>query len=754
MSLLKSLARSLTQQVAGRRTWTPAEVRELLDRKAFDEARRALEHLPPGLDNRDAVRECLLGEVLFQQRDDTGAMQAFQKALKLRPGLPSAHYGLSLLMAEEDQLDSALRHAFFANSVEPNDPRFIAQVGYCQLRLGNPQLAEAPLRRASLLMPHDGHVWNNLALVLLARGQPIEAHDCLRLAVEKAPQLASAKQNLINLEKEIEAMPPGPAPASTLAASQPEHGGDASDPLLFAQVHRLERGGDLRAAIDACEALVLERPDDSRVALELHRLYRRAGDPASGVDALEAFRNRRTDDFAVAGALGLAYLELRKHAKAERLLRQAVEALPERLDLITGLARALNEQERFEQASEWIERARAFDPDSVELHGVHAMNLVNQCRYEEALSEYEVLQTRGIKSDGKGVVLSYLGRFNEAERMFNETLASQPNEPSIRFHRANLRLLRHDFACGWEDYAFRAYTDPENFRVLPYPLWRGESLAGKRILVLAEQGLGDQVMFASCLADLLAEQPRELIVEAQERIAPTLQRSFPMCRVIPTRQSRKLDWLEECGDVDCYIPLGDLPGVYRRSLESFPKHDGFLKADPDRVAHWRRALEAAGPGPYVGFSWKGGTPGTRTKLRTMGVMDFAPLAATRSATWVCLQYGDVSAMVADARNSGFAMQHWPEAIADLDEFAALVSALDLVITVCNTTVHYAGACNRPVWVLAPKVPEWRYGAQGRQLPWYPSAVIYRQALAGDWDELMTRVRRDWSVWPELAGAKA
>jgi len=749
MSLLKSLARNLAQQMAGRRTWTPAEVRELLDRKAFDEARQALEHLRPEADNRDAVRECLLGEVLFQQRDDAGAMQAFQKALKLRPGLPAAHYGLSLLMAEEGQLDGALRHAFFANSVEPNDPRFIAQVGYCQLRLGNPQLAEAPLRRASLLMPQDGHVWNNLALVLLARGQPQEAHDCLRLAVEKAPQLASAKQNLINFQREVDL-----AQAAPVAAPRPEPGAPAPDPTLFERVQRLEHEGDLRAALDACEALVLARPDDGSAALELHRLYRRVGDPASGVDALEAFRNRHPDDFAIAGALGLAYLELRKHAKAERLLRQAVDALPDRLDLMIGLARALNEQERFEDAGVWIDRARTLDPDSIELHGMHAMNLINLCRYDETLVECEALEARNLKIDGLGIVLAYLGRFDEAEGLFNETLSLQPNNPNIRFHRANLRLLKHDFEHGWDDYAFRAYTDADSFRVLPYPLWRGESLAGKRILVLAEQGLGDQVMFASCLADLLAERPRELIVEAQERIAPTLQRSFPMCRVIPSRQSRKLDWLEECGDVDCYVPLGDLPGVYRRSLERFPKHDGFLKADPARVAHWRRALEAAGPGPYVGFSWKGGTPGTRTKLRTMTAMDFAPLAATRPATWVCLQYGNVSAVVGEAQRSGFAMHHWPEAIADLDEFAALVSALDLVITVCNTTVHYAGACNRPAWVLAPKVPEWRYGADGEHMPWYPSVSIRRQARAGDWGELMTRVRRDWSVWSPQADLNA
>ena len=202
--------------------------------------------------------------------------------------------------------------------------------------------------------------------------------------------------------------------------------------------------------------------------------------------------------------------------------------------------------------------------------------------------------------------------------------------------------------------------------------------------------------------------------------------------------------------MDCYIPLGDLPLHFRRTLADFPHHEGFLVPDPTRVAHWMHRLQEAGSGPYIGYSWKGGTEITRTSLRSVSPLDFLPLTQCRSAHWVCLQYGDVGQAVERARDAGFKMSYWPEAIEDLDEFAALVAALDLVITVCNTTVHYAGALGRPVWILAPAVPEWRYGATNRSLPWYPSSQVYRQAEAGSWATVFGSVSQDLSLWAPKA----
>ena len=253
-------------------------------------------------------------------------------------------------------------------------------------------------------------------------------------------------------------------------------------------------------------------------------------------------------------------------------------------------------------------------------------------------------------------------------------------------------------------------------------------------------------MFASCLPDLQALGPGRVVVEANLRVAQTLARSYPDFEVVPSSQGNSMDWAREHPHTDYFIHLGDLPRHFRRQLIDFPHHDGYLVADPKRVAHWRERLEASGPGPYIGMSWKGGTEQTRSPVRSITPEHFLPLANTRSGTWVCLQYGPVTSDVERARDAGLDLRYWPESIQDLDEFAALIEALDLVITVCNTTVHYAGGLGKPVWVLAPKVPEWRYGMQGSTMAWYPSTRVFRQHDIQQWQGPIDEIASCLQTW--------
>jgi hypothetical protein len=166
----------------------------------------------------------------------------------------------------------------------------------------------------------------------------------------------------------------------------------------------------------------------------------------------------------------------------------------------------------------------------------------------------------------------------------------------------------------------------------------------------------------------------------------------------------------------------------------------------ERIAYWKNRMDALGPQPKIGISWRGGMEVTRKSVRSMALTDLLPLAETCDATFVCLQYGDVHSDLTEAVAAGFKAHYWPEAIKDLDEFAALISSLDLVITVCNTTVHYAGALGRPVWVMAPHIPEWRYGLHFDSMPWYPSSRMFRQPEAGNWSAVIRRISREMSIW--------
>lgn len=368
--------------------------------------------------------------------------------------------------------------------------------------------------------------------------------------------------------------------------------------------------------------------------------------------------------------------------------------------------------------------------------------MVLACQYDEAITLFDELIAEDPARENYflvtyAVAQACVGCFDKALALLNKALDNQPHDAALRLQRAQINLLLGKFNAGWEDYAYRGLAYTRNYRVLPFLKWQGEDLKGKCIVVLAEQGLGDQVMFASCLPDLFALGPTRVVVEAIARVAPTLARSFPECEVLHTRQDKGMDWAKALGHVDYFVPLGDLPQYFRTDLDSFPRQS-YLKPDPKRVSFWREKLEATGAKPWIGVSWRGGVQATRQVLRTMSTSDLAAVTTEVEATWISLQYGEVDEDLKVAAASNFRLTHWAEAIADLDEFAALIEALDGVVTVCNTTVHYAGALGKSVVVLAPHIPEWRYGLNNASMPWYADVTVLRQSEANDWTDVVKR----------------
>jgi tetratricopeptide (TPR) repeat protein len=742
VGMIGSMLRGLAAGFGGKRRWTPSEVRELIESRRLDEAEEAVRALHEDTPQRPLVVASLRAEIAFRQHRDEQAEALFRQALSEAPGLPDAHYGLSLVMLARGEKEVALRHAQFAAN-NGHEARFNAQLGLCQLELQNFLQADLALSRATRLNPLDKASWNNLGIAKRARGHAEKSRAAFKRALELDPSFEQADQNLKLLEEEVarhgESAPSGGAPQ--------EPAGAAGDDGL-AEVAALASAGDLPGAIKLCEALYDRSPNDGRLAIELYRLCCRDGDVQSGMDVLQAHLARHSDDIDVVGELGRAHLQQNESKLAKPLIERAIEQRPDDVRLLLAMAHIRSEQMRYVDAAPFFERALELEP-SVDNKGHLAANLVARCEYEKALAYMEemIAEAPQVQKDLVGLyVYSYtcLGRHAEAMPLLDEAIAANPNDANRRFPRATIHLLQERFEEGWADYAYRNLSSTEHLRMAPFPLWRGEPLEGKRILVLAEQGLGDQVMFASCLPDLLALQPAHCVVEAVDRVAPTLARSFPGVEVVATRQDNAFDWMKTIGHIDCFVMMGDLPGHFRRRHADFPRHDGYMKAAPDRVQHWRSRLAALGPRPKIGVSWRGGTEMTRQVMRTMDVTCLHGLAPAGAADWISLQYGKVDDDLRKARDAGLELHDWPEAIKDLDEFAALISALDLVITVCNTTVHYAGALGQPVWVMAPKVPEWRYGLYSESLPWYPSSRMYRQIEAGDWSGLLDRVRQDLS----------
>jgi hypothetical protein len=186
---------------------------------------------------------------------------------------------------------------------------------------------------------------------------------------------------------------------------------------------------------------------------------------------------------------------------------------------------------------------------------------------------------------------------------------------------------------------------------------------------------------------------------------------------------------------DYKLAVGTLPSILRADAGAFDRPAAYLKADPLRVARWRERLAALGAGLKIGISWRGGTATTRGALRSIALERLAPVLATPGTCFVSLQYGSCEEDIAAARAAcGIAIARFAEIDADFEETAALVDALDLVISVCTAVIHLGGGLGKRVWILVPAVPDWRYMAQGEAMPWYPAVTLFRQRRAGDWDE--------------------
>ena len=339
------------------------------------------------------------------------------------------------------------------------------------------------------------------------------------------------------------------------------------------------------------------------------------------------------------------------------------------------------------------------------------------------------------------MVLGDIGQGQQAIKIFSELLALHPSDVDIQVARAVERLLALDLAGGWDDYEAR-HKRADCRRPFTFPQWDGMSCRGKTLLIYGEQGVGDEIMFASCFADVLARADN-VIIECDRRLAPLFARSFPAAKVQARVSSQDVTWLREAGTINVQCASGSLPRLFRRSVAEFPAHAGYLRADDAKVAKWRARL-AQLPGKIkIGLSWRGGADRTRRNLRSIDLIQLAPLFRLTDVTFVNLQYDDV-AEECDVASAVFGrpIVQFPEAIADYDETAALVCALDLVVSVQTAIVHLTGALGKRALVMLPFSPEWRYMRSGDRMLWYPSVKLFRQEKPKDWGPVIEKIAHE------------
>ena len=527
------------------------------------------------------------------------------------------------------------------------------------------------------------------------------------------------------LRRSVEALqaeqPMAAAELALKALEQDEHNGHAWYLLAIAR----DKSGDFKSALRCYDAAFKLLPDQVEIANDLGRLAYRMGMKPIAEQLFLRYLERYPDSPDGANNLACAIRDQNRYGEAIDILKRIIKANPENGLLWNTLGTVLSEQGDFEGSITFFDEALRCDDG------------LFRSRYNRGNAKLPLGDIKGALEDCEAA-MTHVQLGDESAMM--------------RLARSTILLNLGRIGEGWDAYEARLepqFADVTNF-MIDRPKWTPEAdIEGKTLLLMGEQGLGDEVLFGNVLPDVIeALGPKgKLYLALEKRLVPLFQRSFPEA-IVGAHATYKVDlhtirgapFVQDKEVIDLWAPLASPLRRFRRSVEAYPDRRAFLKPDPKRVAHWRRMLAKAPGGPKIGLLWKSlKLEGARARFYSP-FDQWAPVLATPGAVFVNMQYGDCTAEIAEAK-SRFGVDIWePPGIdlrEDLDDIAALSCALDVVIGPANATSNLAGASGAPVWLIStpgawPKLGTDRY-------PWYPSVRVFDPPAFTQWEPVMRAV---------------
>lgn len=337
-----------------------------------------------------------------------------------------------------------------------------------------------------------------------------------------------------------------------------------------------------------------------------------------------------------------------------------------------------------------------------------------------------------------GISFLDVNDLRQAEIALNKALAIEPDYAEAHFNLSRVLLMAEDFEAGWKqnEWRWQCSEFPSTWREFPLAMWEGEDLNDKKVLVWSEQGVGDEIMFANTLPELV-ENSAGVIIECNARLVPIFERSFAGVNVV-ARQDPAHYQIKEA-NIDYQIPMGSICKFYRRNAENFPSEPrGYLKSDPDLTAEIKARYANLGDGMKVGISWRSGNPIVGHE-RSIPLELWSELLSSEGCQFINLQYGDVAEDLASILMQTGAKVFKDEAVDPLtnaEEWFAQIAALDHVVSVDNSTIQVSGSLGVPTWALLSEMPEWRFGLKRLDHLWHPSIRVFRQPKKGEWKFFM------------------
>lgn len=435
----------------------------------------------------------------------------------------------------------------------------------------------------------------------------------------------------------------------------------------------------------------------------------------------------------------------RQH-EAKALLERALALKPDLGAAHNNLGKVHDALGQWDAAVACFQAALRIDPSDAEALcnlGIAEIWRANSAEAERILRRSLALKATAPPTwSALGYALYHQNRTEEAIIAWRKALEQDPDFTEAHINLGTAFLSRMEFVPGWAEYAWRDRLPDSRIDKgrYPQPRWRGEDLAGQGLLLIGDQGLGDQILAASVIPHLARRNIR-LVIECDPRLVPLFARSF-RAEVVPVA-TPPLPATQR-SDLSARGDFFDAAATLIKSPLGFAPHAGYLKADPARTAEFRRRFERLAAGRrIVGISWASARLRLGAAKTSHLVRDWADVLRAPGNFFVSLQYGPVDRDVAEAAAAGLGLYRLPDldVTQDIDGLAAVIAALDLAVSVSNTTVHLAGALNVPTWTIVSAGPArlW-YWFEGRtDSPWYPSIRLFRQAEYSRWAPVMTEV---------------
>ena len=436
--------------------------------------------------------------------------------------------------------------------------------------------------------------------------------------------------------------------------------------------------------------------------------------------------------------LGLLTQATGRFAESVELFQRAVHENPRSAKYLVNLGLSLGGMGlgRTAEATEALRAAVAIDPDIPAAWSNLGNEFRNDLRFEEAIDAYR--RALRLKPDFADAQLNLGASLQETEPTlqpaidaYRKAIALQPDFATAHWNLGFALLLSGDYERGLPEYEWRMKTrsivQPRNF---PVPMWDGGDLMGKRILLHAEQGLGDSIQMARYIP-MVAGRGGEVIVECPAALVQLLRDLPGVVQILAGR--------EELPAFDLHCPLMSLPLIFKTTVGTIPWPGPYLRADPKMAEEWSRRIPAESDRPRVGLVWAGRPENKVDRKRSMRLEQFAPLAGIKNVRFFSVQKGPAGGQ-ARRPPGGMELIDYTEELHDFTDTAAMIANLDLIVTVDTSIAHLAGALGRPAWVLLPRSPDWRWMLEREDSPWYPTVRLFRQKIRGDWGEVVERVR--------------